>query len=293
MSADRWALLLMLVFASLWTLMEALAACLREHYSPFQIVWTRYAVHLAVMVAVWGWREPASLWRTKRPAYQLARSMLMLVMPASWIAAVHLGADADTVMSIFWLAPLAILAFARLFLAETFGLGSWLACGAAVVGAMSVYGLNPVPPPLGIALALAMTLSFASYVAMTRPLRRENVRANLFYTALGVFLALTPAMPTLWILPNPHDLAIFVCVGLIGFAGLYALDRLASAAPVSRSAPMVAMQVVFAVGTGILIGHSPPDLQALVGLLLIGAAAVFAWVRASGIAAPSKVELTT
>ncbi|MGQ3076253.1 MAG: hypothetical protein ACT7A5_34725, partial [Ferrovibrionaceae bacterium] len=64
MTANRRAILLMLAFVLLWAGIEAMAANVLRHYSPYQVVWTRYAVHLALMLALWGWREPASLWQT-------------------------------------------------------------------------------------------------------------------------------------------------------------------------------------------------------------------------------------
>ena len=67
------------------------------------------------------------------------------------------------------------------------------AIGAAVVAFMLEPSL-PASPPL-LVIAVAMALSFSAYVAMTRSLSSEHVLANLFYTALGVFLALTPLMP--------------------------------------------------------------------------------------------------
>ena len=85
MSPRRRAMLLMLGFVTLWALIEAMAAHVLRRYSPYQVVWTRYAVHLLLMLLVWGWRQPATLWRTGRPVFQLARSLLMLGMPASWI----------------------------------------------------------------------------------------------------------------------------------------------------------------------------------------------------------------
>lgn len=291
MSDGRRAMVLMLVFVALWALVEALAAHVLKHYSPYQVVWTRYAVHLAFMLAVWGWREPATLWRTRRPVYQLARSLLMLGMPASWVIAVQHGVDRGALMSIFWLAPLFIVALARLFLGESAGPSVWLSCGAASLGAMLVGGLGRMPPVEGWVFPLAMALSFAGYVVMTRPLRRESTRANLFYTAIGVFAALTPAMPALWVSPGLHDLAILAGVGLFGFAGLYAMDRMAAAAPVSATAPIAAMQVTFTVLPGVVLGYQLPG-QALVGLLLIGVVAVITWSRAPGRTDPHLVDKT-
>jgi len=242
MSTERRSMLLMITFVALWTLVEATAANLLNRYTAYQIVWTRYAVHLALMLALWGWRDPASLWRTRRPGFQIARSSLMLVMPVSWFLGSQSGVPMGTTMAIFWLSPLMILGAAMLFLGERVSPLAWAVSALATVG--SVVLLTPAPPPrLWLLLApLAMGLSFALYVVMTRSLRDEPMRANLFYTAFGVFVLLSPVLPFVWITPSAADISRLVAVGLLGYLTLLALDRAAAAAPVSVAAPLCFLQ---------------------------------------------------
>jgi len=279
MSAARRGMLWMAAFVALWTLVEHIAGGVLNRYSPYQVVWTRYAVHLALMLAVWGWREPATLWRTRRPVYQVVRSLLMLGMPASWVAAMQHGVDPEALMAVFWLSPLLILAFAHVLLGERAPWPVW-ACGALVcVGADLLFLHRPVPPLSVLVLPLGMALTFSLYVVMTRSLRSEPMRANLFYTALGVMLALSPAMPGLWVAPAPHDLAMMVAVGVLGFGALYALDRMAAAAPVSLSAPAACLQLVFMVGAAWMAGHTHWGWRTGVGVLIIVAVALYLWLN--------------
>ena len=230
MSASRYSMLLMVAFGALWALLEAVATHMTRSYSPFQVVWTRYAVHLGFMFAVWGWREPLSLVSTRRPLYQFARSAMMLVMPASFVFGVMRGLRPDTLMAAFWVTPLLVLAFSAVLLRESAPTVLWLAAAGATAGAILV--LDPEAPPRSLlwpVAPLVMAGSFSLYVVMTRALRTETTRANLFYTALGVFLALSPLMPLVWITPSRHDLAIMVAIGLIGWVSLYLLDRMAAA----------------------------------------------------------------
>ena len=76
--------ILTVTVTGVWSGVEALAARVLHHYTVYQIVWARYGVHLLFMLLVWGTRQPASLIATRRPAFQLGRSMLMVLMPASW-----------------------------------------------------------------------------------------------------------------------------------------------------------------------------------------------------------------
>ncbi len=281
MSPSRYSMLLMVAFGALWALLEAVATHMTRSYSPFQVVWTRYAVHLAFMLAVWGWREPLSLVSTRRPVYQLARSALMLVMPASFVFGLMRGLSPNTLMSVFWVTPLLVLAFSAVLLREFAPTVLWLAAAGATAGAILV--LDPQAPSGSLLWPLAplvMAGSFSLYVVMTRALRAETSRANLFYTAFGVFIALSPLMPWVWVTPSRHDFAIMVAIGLIGWLSLYLLDRMAAASAVTESAPVSPAQAVVAVGLGALAGHFHPRPEFWAGLALLAAVALVTWLRA-------------
>lgn len=259
-------------FVGLWAIVESLATHVLRHYSGFQVVWTRYGVHLLFMLLVWGARAPASLIATRRPVFQLARSMLMLGMPAAFILAADRGTPPATIMAIFWLAPLMLLAFAAAGLAERPDRTTWLLSGLGFFGAFIVYRPAALPGLVSLVLALVMGITFSLYVVMTRSLRSEPTRVNLFYTALGVFVVLTPLMPFVWITPPLHDMAILVAIGLLGFVTLWALDRMAAAAPVSLTAPVLYLQVVFTVLLSITAGHWGAGRGTIVGIACIALA---------------------
>lgn len=276
--ADRRAKLWALAFVACWAAVEALAAHLQRGYSPYQVVFTRYAVHLALLAAVFAWRAPATLWRTRRPAYQLARSLLMVTMPASFVVAAQRGVHPGTALAVFWVAsPLLVLALARPVLGEQVPRRAWIAAALAGAAAAAACGPGPFPGARRALLPAAMAASFAGYVAMTRALRDERTRANLFYTALGPVLVLAPAMPRVWTAPSPRDLAVMVGVGALGLATLFALDRMAAAAPLSASAPVAPLQVAFAALLQAVETGRSPGAAAAVALSSVAAVSLFAW----------------
>ncbi len=293
MTRDRRAMLLAMAFIAVWTLVELVAAGVLARVSPFQVVWTRYVVHLALMLLLF-WRRPWSLWRTSRPVYQLLRSLLMVGMPASWIFAMQSGVDGGLLMAIFWVSPLLVLVLARLLLGEVAPAGIWIAAGVGWIGAFLVLGHAAMPAsPMSLILPLAMALSFSLYVVMTRSLRDEGTPPNLFYSAGGVVLFLTPFMPVVWTTPAASDLLVMAAVGVLGFLSLLALDRMAAEVAVSRTAPVLYLQVpativlLAAVGGGV-------TWRMAAGLLLIALAAWWTWSRdhrvgdrAAGAAAPA------
>jgi drug/metabolite transporter (DMT)-like permease len=288
-SAGRRALWLMLLFALSWTLLEGVVgAQFQNQYHLLQIVWCRYAVHLLAVWLIWGRRDPAPLWRTRRPVFHALRSLCMLVMPLSFAMAVYGGMPGHTVWALFWAAPLLILVLARGWLGERVPLAAWLAAALGGVAAVLLLGLaRPINTSL-LVWPLAMAASFAVYVAMTRQLRDEAVHTNLFHTAAGVFLVLTLFMPSVWVTPSWHDVVVLIGIGLFGLLGLWALDRACEAAPLSAATPMLFLHLagMFAIES-LARGAAPSARQAL-ALALIVLVLLTVWhASASARAAPT------
>jgi drug/metabolite transporter (DMT)-like permease len=258
-----------LAFVALWAAEEALTALVFGRIGLVQIVWTRFLLHLLLLLALFGWRDAASLWRTRRPARQLARAATMVGMPLCWQMGMQRGLSPATLMSVFWLAPLLILALATLCLKERASRRLWLATALACGGVFVLTGPHAVERPLLLVFPLGMALCFSLYMVLTRALRDEPARTNLFYTGLGVCLLLAPLLPARWVPPSAFDLAVLAGVATLGLGALAALERMTASAPVSRSAPLVYLQIPFALGIGWSLEQYDPSLRMVGGLLLV------------------------
>lgn len=234
-----------------WAVVEWLGACLPGGYSAYQVVWTRYGVHLLALLLWVGVR--ARPWRTRQLRLQWLRSMCMIGMPASFILALDVLPSRE-VLAVFWIAPLLTLAMARLLLGEAVGVGAWTAGALGWGGAWLLLRAGPPSSLRGVVLALSMAGCFAAYLVLTRRLGEESTTSKLFYTAMGVFLVLTPMMPGRFQLPSPAALAIMGAIGLVGLFTLYAFDRAFEAGALAWVAPVAYGQVVWA---GLLerLGH--------------------------------------
>ncbi|MCP5327330.1 MAG: DMT family transporter [Sinobacteraceae bacterium] len=231
------AMLLMSGFALAWVVVEeVIGGSLSQPYPLLQIVWCRYAVHLALML-LFNLSAPGRLWRTRRPGFHLSRSLLMLVMPASFAMSVQAGVPAGSVWALFWVAPLIALGFARELLGEAVPSRTWWICGLGTATAAAMMMDRHTTPGLALMLPIVMAASFGGYVVMTRQLEGELLQTNLFHTALGVFVTLTPIVPWSWVMPTAHDFVVLAGIGAVGLLALWALDRAVAAAPVSASVP--------------------------------------------------------
>jgi drug/metabolite transporter (DMT)-like permease len=271
MTATQRGMGLMLGFVLLWTVVEGVAADLLARYSPYQVVWTRYLVHLVCMTVLVVPRSPRRLVETRRPVYQLTRSLMMLIMPASWIIGMQAGVG-GAVFAAFWSSPLLVLAFSALILREPAHPLAWLAAAVGGIAAALIFAGGPWPSGVQWLAVAGMAVSFSLYVVMTRSLRSEPLAANLFYTALGVFVVLTPFIPGVWQMPSLADLPTFAAVGGFGLVALWFLDRAGAAAPLGPATPLILAQIPFSLTLGWFVGHGRPDAFGLACLLVVCAA---------------------
>jgi len=276
----RQGMLLMAGFAALWAAVEVIAAGAMAHLPVAQVVWLRYVVHLVLMLVLfWPWQR-SRLWRTRRPVLQVFRSLLMFAMPAGFALSVTYGVGIPTLMTVFWSSLVLIPVFARIIAGERVPGWSWL---AGLVGWTGIWLMLGSPLPTvhpSVAFPMLMAGSFSLYVVLTRLLRTERTSANLFHTAAGVLLVLTPMMPFVWVPPTLSDLCAMALVGALGLVGLFLVDRMASIAAVSTAAPMAALQMPIFAALLWILGSRPPSLRSLLGMAIVVAAAALAWLAA-------------
>lgn len=283
------ALLLMSAFALAWVFVEeVIGSTMSRPYPLLEVVWCRYGVHLVLMLLV-NLSDPSRLWRTRRLGFHLSRSMLMLVMPASFAMSVQAGLPAGSVWALFWISPLFVLLLARKVLGEAVSARMWWICGLGAFAAAAMMADRATTFGPALLLPVIMAASFAGYVVMTRRLEGEMLQTNLFYTALGVFVVLTPVVPWSWVTPTTHDMARLVGIGAVGLLALWALDRAAAWASVSTSVSALYLHLPALVLAAWVIERDVPSPRQTLGSLLICAAV--AWVAwAAWRRTPPRVE---
>ena len=285
MSADgpspRRTAALVLWASAAWAVVEVVAGPVLSRYSPYQVVWSRYALHLLVVLA---WAGRSAPWRTRRPGLQLLASLCMLAMPHYFVVGSR-SIPAENVWAFFWISPLLAMAIGWLALGERPAPFAWLVAGTCFPAALLIFGEMPIPPVSGLLGPLAMALSFAVYLVLLRMLREESMASKLFYTAAGVFVALSFAMPRLFTPPDVRAAAAMVVIALLGLTLLVLLDRALETASVATVAPFVYGVPLFHVVIVTLLGVVPGRRWTL-GAVLVAGALLLAFLREDSTARP-------
>jgi hypothetical protein len=281
----------MIVAVLLWIATE-IAGGLAFRRTPIpQTVWMRYCFHLLLMALVLGGPSKFSFVRTGRPWLQLFRSLLMLSMPLSFGLALQ-TARTQSVYGVFWIAPFLVIVLSAIA-GERVPRFAWVAGGFGWLGALIVY----TPPVLQMSWAvipsLVMALSFSLYIVLTRVLdRTEPVLTNLFYSAVGVFVVLSIALPWFWTPIGLREVVGGIVVAVCGWTGLLVLELAIRRELPSRLAPFLFIQVIVDVAARILDRDVVPALHVLLGAVIIVAAAAVTFVLVRRSPEPAAHALT-
>ncbi len=256
----------MCVTALLWTGLEHFAALVPSKFFPYQLVWMRYGVHIAILLVLVAPRDGVRrIVSTTRPGMQIGRSLLMLAMPVVFMAAVRRGLPPGFVWFATWLSVPLTMGVAALLLRERVSMLQWLATLAALGGTWIV--IHPPMPALDwrLVMPVVVMLAYGLYVPLTRALRTEHLGTNLFHTAFWVFLVLSLVVPFLW---QPMSLKVLVAmanIGAWGFVILLLIDRAVTCAPASLVAPFILTECIWSMVLDRTLFGAPISPARLVG----------------------------
>jgi len=251
-----------------------------SRYSYLEVIWIRYGTHLLFMLVILAPYRKEELLQTYRPALQVVRGLMMIGMPVlAMIGSRTLrSGDART----FWqISPLLVALLSVFVLHEPVRFHRWVATFASFIGAFMMIRMDRVVLSSGILLLLGSALCFSLYQILTRILRTESWLANLFYTALVVFVPISFFQPKIWIVPTTIDAVLMIAIGLVGFGALWALDRAYELAPASLVAPYAYSLPIWITLERFLFMGSRPHAFTFFGGVIITGSLLFLFIRES------------
>jgi len=277
MSEARRGMLFMAGFAGAWAITEALEILLLARYSLYQVTWVRFLVQSVMVLAICGVSRQGVPWHTPRPLLQLARAAAMLALTVAGARSLQYQVSPAAILLGLWAFPALLLLMTASMPGERAGVAGW---SAVVAGYCAVLlAIQPTASDLAASVyPIVMGVTLAAYVAMTKSLRRNPARVNLFVVALGVWVPLTPVVSQVWVAPTVTDLVVMLAIGLVGSVALYCLERVARG-PTCAAAPFAYLQVPFSIGIGWATRAETPTAGLLAGTALIVGVTTWTWSR--------------
>ncbi|MBM3584302.1 MAG: DMT family transporter [Alphaproteobacteria bacterium] len=239
-----------------------------QDMNPMQILWIRAAAAMVILPMVLR-VSPLRLVRTRHPAKQTIRSLLMLAAGLGFFFSLQAVPLADAVAIVF-VSPLLLTAIAAVVLGEMVGWRRWSACCVGFAGALLIIQPGMEGRHWMYALPLIDAACSAVYSVLTRLIGRDDPAwTSLYYTILGTGVILTAVMPFIWIAPSPFEWLLLIGISVTGLVGHFFHIRAFVEGEASLMAPLTYIHVVLTTVAAFAIFGTLPDSLALVGIALI------------------------
>lgn len=273
-------ILLMCAGVSMFPFMNAAVKLLGARYPVSEIVWARFTGHLIIMLLVFLPHYGRRLLATRRPAVQIARSLLMLGSNALFVIAIA-RVPLATASAIGFTSPLIVTALSVPLLHESVGIRRWSAVVIGFAGALLVIRPGSGLHDPAVLLLLVSSAAYALYQIATRWVSfYDEAATGIVFSALLGSLIMSFVLPFVFVVPhNPLDIALFCALGLLGGAGHYLVIRAFQAGPAAVIAPLGYIELVGTSTLGYLIFDNFPDLWTWVGAAIIIASGIYIALR--------------
>jgi drug/metabolite transporter (DMT)-like permease len=238
--------------------LDVCAKWLLGTYSLSQLVLLRCGFS-ALVIAWYAWTRagPAAL-QTRRPAWHLARSVIMTGSMFAFFYALPRMPLAD-VLTLAFAAPLIVTALSWPVLGEAVGPWRWGAVLAGFGGVLIVLrpGAGLVAPAALIALGGAFFYALLSLSARRLSTTESTVALSLYLFPTPMLVSVPGALGN-WIDPSPLDWALFAACGGFGGLAFVLITGAFRHAPAAVLVPFEYTGLVWAAAAGYLIWDEVP-----------------------------------
>ncbi|WP_237213316.1 DMT family transporter [Falsiroseomonas oryziterrae] len=268
----------MVLASSLFPVMNGLVQWLSPRYPSEQIIWARITGQFLLMLAIMLPAAGLTVFATRRPGLQIARSLCQLTSTSLYFIAVATVPLAKAA-AIGFLAPFIVALLAWPLLGERPKLRRLLTVAAAFLGVLVVIrpGAEGFQPASLLILVSASV--YALYQVLTRKVApHDGAETSTLWSALLGAVLLTLLLPFFWTTPTSlADALAFLGLGVLATAGHYCVARALSYGPAAVISPFQYWQIIGAVLMGVAITGLWPDRLTWAGAaIVIGAGIVLA-----------------
>ncbi len=257
---------------ALFACLDTTAKYLNTQMDSMEIAWARYTSAFVLTLIVSNPFTHAGLLRTKRPALQITRSVLLVGSTTLNFLALR-WLQLDEALSIVFTFPFIVAIASGPMLGEWLGWRRWTAICVGFGGVLLITrpgfgGMHPAA-----LLSLTATIFYGFYAVITRIVSRvDSNQTSLFYANFIGALVMLPVIPFVWSAPENWLIALMlVGTGVLGSAGHFLLISGHRLAPAAVLSPFIYTQLIWVVILGYLVFDHVPN-----GWTMAGAAIVIA-----------------
>ncbi len=279
--ARKQAIALVLVTTLLFAGYDALSKYLAARYPIAQLLWVRYAVHVLLLVVLFGPRMRFNLLRSRQPFLQIVRAAMLVAVSFLVMSGLRHIPLAETTAIVF-LAPLLVTALSAPLLKEKVDASQWWAVALGFAGVLLIVRPGGAALNAAVIFPLFSAVCYSLYQILTRKFSgAENPVTTHFYTGLVGLAAASLGWRSDWPLPGPWPACLMICLGIFAGVGHYLLIQAFQRVGPAMTAPFSYLHLVWAVLFGYFFFAEMPDAYSVAGILVIAGGGLYVAVRGS------------
>ncbi len=266
---------LMCLAGIMFPFMNAFAKILGHTYSTLEVSWARFAGHVVFTAMIFLPSRGVSMFITRQPKIQLARSVIQCLSNCLFVAAIVYQPLANA-SAIGMMGPLMVVLMAWPMLGERASLSHVITILVGFVGVLIIIrpGSSVFHP--SALLLIGSSICFALYQILTRMgANVDSTAATTFYSSVFGAIAMLAVLPFVGKLPvNFADFAMFCALGIIGGLGHYCVVLALARAPANIIAPFAYFQLLGSTVVGYYMFDQLPDAPTFAGAAIVVAAGI-------------------
>jgi len=269
-------ILLMVAAIGFFVSMDTIAKYLAQWYPVPGLIWARYVINLAMLLAWFAARGELGRIRTARPGIQIARGFLLASATFFYFSALRVMPIADAA-GISFVLPLFVAVLAVPMLGERLDLPRAIAILVGMAGALMIVRPGSSVFTAYSLLPVAMAVCNALYQILTRKVAGlEHPLTSLVWGAIVGAVLLSAVAPFAWETPQTAvHWALLGVIGLFASIGHYLLIRAYDYANATLLAPYTYTAMIWAIGLGFTVFGHLPDAWSVGGMAVIVASGMF------------------
>ena len=269
-------ILLMVAAIGIFVAMDTIAKYLAQWYPVPGLIWARYVINLAILLAWFAARGELHRIRTARPGIQLARGLLLASATFFYFSALRVLPIADAA-AISFVLPLFVAVLAVPMLGERLDLPRAVAIFVGMAGALMIVRPGSTVFTAYSLLPVAMAVCNALYQILTRMVAGlEHPLTSLVWGAIVGAVLFSAVAPFAWETPQTaFHWALLGVIGLFASIGHYLLIRAYDYANATLLAPYTYTAMVWAIALGFAVFGHLPDGWSVGGMAVIVASGLF------------------
>ena len=261
---------LMLLGMTIVPFLDIIAKLLsQEGYHVTQVTWTRFFFHAFWLLPMIVWQKAKLFSVPEKPKLQLLRGVSLTLATLFFFAAIEAN-PIPNALTLLFVSPLIVATLSPFILGERFDI--FIGAGVLVgfIGVLVVLQPDSEQFRPSLLYALASGFCYAMYIIITKKLSfRAPPVLTLFYSAIVGILIMTPFVISYWIVPDLKGVLMGAAMGFFAASSHFMIIKALEFASASEISPFNYFEIVVAIILSYLVFGFLPNVQAIIGLIII------------------------